>query len=337
MTKLFNLGILSLGIAFGTWSLTHIAPFGGIRSSFGMFFPGRVQVHTIKNQATPVMKIAQSVSLTPEQRLFQDVINYAMSPKAGSHDQTLADQPMAEIMQSISEYFLGNPYQENLLDKTKEEKLVITLKGFDCVLFVETVLAIARGIAIKDYSYERLVKNIENQRYWHGEMAGYCSRLHYFSSWIADNDKRGNVKDIAQDLGGIPLNKKLNFMSQHRNSYPQIANDQSSYQCLVDVENRINQLKINYIPQAKIRSIYSQLQPGDIIAVATDIKGLDVTHTGLVYRNDDGNIGFIHASPAGKVTIAYDLSRYISRVENSIGILVARPVDPRAVIPVSSK
>jgi hypothetical protein len=55
---------------------------------------------------------------------------------------------------------------------------------------------------------------------------------------------------------------------------------------------------------------------------------LDVTHTGLVYRNADGNMGLIHASPAGKVTVAYDLHRYISRGESAIGIVVARAKTP---------
>ena len=49
----------------------------------------------------------------------------------------------------------------------------------------------------------------------------------------------------------------------------------------------------------------------------------------MIYHNSDGNIGFIHASPAGKVTVAYDLERYIWNVESAIGVLVARPVDPR--------
>jgi len=55
---------------------------------------------------------------------------------------------------------------------------------------------------------------------------------------------------------------------------------------------------------------------------------LDVTHTGLVYRNADGNLGLIHASPAGEVTVAYDLHRYIRRVESAIGIVVARAKTP---------
>ncbi len=257
-----------------------------------------------------------------EDSKFKPVMEYAIN-------QNLSELPMAEIMQAIADYFIGTPYKAGLLDQSNQESLVITLDGFDCVLFVETVLAMARGIAMEDYSYLTFFNHIRNQRYWKGEMNGYCSRLHYFSEWIADNQRRGNIRELAADLGGERVNKQLFFMSQNRFKYPQIARNDANYQCIVSMEDSISKLKINYIPYYKISSVYSQLKPGDIIAVATEINGLDVTHTGLVYRNSDGNIGLIHASPAGKVTVAYDLERYIWNVESAIGILVARPVDPR--------
>ncbi len=280
-----------------------------------------IDIHLNKSgREKGINKIPQSN--IQEDPKFKPVMEYAIK-------QNLAELPMAEIMQAIADYFIGTPYKAGLLDQSDRESLVITLDGFDCVLFVETVLAMARGIAMEDYSYLTFINNIRNQRYWKGEMDGYCSRLHYFSEWIADNQRRGNVRDIGVELGGERVNKPLFFMSKNRFKYPQIARNDANYQCIVSMEDSISKLKINYIPYYKIRSIYDRLKPGDIIAVATEINGLDVTHTGLVYRNSDGNIGFIHASPAGKVTVAYDLERYIWNVESAIGILVARPVDPR--------
>jgi hypothetical protein len=67
------------------------------------------------------------------------------------------------------------------------------------------------------------------------------------------------------------------------------------------------------------------LKPGDIVAIATDLPGLDVTHTGFVYRNPDGSVGLIHAAPGSGVKISRDLQTYTERVEHAIGILVARP------------
>ena len=257
---------------------------------------------------------------------FEKVVQYAKK-------QNLPDRPIGEIVQAIADNFLGKPYAEGLLDKSGTEKLIVTLDKFDCVLFVETVLAIARGVAVQDYDYQNFVNRIEEQRYINGKMNGYCSRLHYFSEWINDNQKRQTVENITVKLGGVPMNKTLNFMSQHRSSYPQMAKDEATYQCRVGIEADLAKTTVNYIPTNRIKSIYSQLKPGDIVAVATDIKGLDVTHTGFVYRNADGNLGLIHASPAGQVTVAYDLHRYISRVESAIGIVVARAKTPTSQPP----
>ncbi|MEG4073853.1 DUF1460 domain-containing protein [Microcoleus sp. Pol14C2] len=252
---------------------------------------------------------------------FEKVVQYAKQ-------QNLHDRSIGEIVQAIADNFRGKPYAAGLLDESGEEKLIVTLNKFDCVLFVETVLAIARGIAVQDYDYQNLVNRIEEQRYLNGKMNGYCSRLHYFSEWINDNQKRQTVENITAELGGVPMNKTLNFMSQHRSSYAQMVKDEATYQCIVSQEAELAKTTVNYIPTNRIKSVYSQLKPGDIVAVATDVKGLDVTHTGLVYRNADGNLGLIHASPAGEVTVAYDLQRYIRRVESAIGIVVARAKTP---------
>ena len=263
----------------------------------------------------------ETAALPEEIARFEKVVQYAKQ-------QNLPDRPIGEIVQAIGDNFLGKPYAEGLLDQSGEEKLIVTLNKFDCVLFVETVLAIARGVAVQDYDYQNFVNRIEQQRYLNGKMNGYCSRLHYFSEWINDNQKRQNVENITAQLGGVPMNKQLNFMSQHRSSYPQMVKDEATYQCIVGVEADLAKTAVNYIPTNQIKSIYSQLRAGDIVAVATDVKGLDVTHTGFVYRNADGNLGLIHASPAGEVTVAYDLQRYINRVESAIGIVVARPKTP---------
>ncbi len=264
----------------------------------------------------------QEIPKAEDGKTFQRIMQYVSTKK-------LYQRPMGEIVQAIAEQFLGAAYKADLLDQSKEETLVITLNKFDCVLFVETVLALARGVAVQDYSSETFVNHIRDQRYRNGQMDGYCSRLHYFSDWILDNQKRGVVQNIAPELGGVPLNKTMNFMSTHRQSYPPLANSDANYQCMVETENKLNAVTVDYIPTNQISRVYNRLKPGDIVAIATNLPGLDVTHTGLVYRTREGNIGFIHASPIGQVTITRDLQRYTGKVKNAIGILVARPSDPR--------
>lgn len=268
-------------------------------------------------------QISQDIPPTEDGRIFKQIVARAKS-------QNLAAASMGKIVQQVAQEFLGAKYQAGLLDQSLQETLVISLQKFDCLLLIETVMAIANNIATENDSYQAFSAKIENQRYWNGTMNGYCSRLHYFSDWLKDNQRRGNIINITKNLGGVYTPKQLNFMTNHRRSYPVLAVSEANYQCIATVEASLQGEALNYIPTAKIKEIYQQLQPGDIIGVATSIPGLDVTHTGFVYRQDNGQVGLLHASPAGKVVIAQDLQTYISKVDKAIGIIVARPSKPAA-------
>ncbi|WP_421657048.1 N-acetylmuramoyl-L-alanine amidase-like domain-containing protein [Leptothermofonsia sp. ETS-13] len=286
------------------------------------------EVSTVLSLLAPGKEEASPYAANPfnekDSSQFEQIMQNARS-------RSLHNRPMGEIVQALAQQLLGSPYEANLLDRSSKETLVVSLTRFDCVLFVETVLALARGIAIQDYSYPTFAHHLQNHRYRDGRLDGYCSRLHYFSEWIADNQRRGNVLNIAAEIGGVPFPKTLNFMSTHRSSYPRLVND-ATYRCVQQMESSLNPLTLYYIPQSQIRQYYAQLQPGDIVAIATDIPGLDVTHTGLVYRNEDGSLGLIHAAPNSGVKVSHDLQHYVSNVESRIGILVARPTDPRSPI-----
>ena len=167
----------------------------------------------------------------------------------------------------------------------------------------------ARGIQGQDYSYSAFADNLLDLRYRGRTLNGYCSRLHYFSEWIADNEARGNVVNITESLGGQRLEKKLNFMSEHRESYRQIAKNDSLFAGILEMEKRLEGLSLFYIEQSQIREVYPQLQSGDILALATDIGGLDVAHTGLTYKFEDGRIGLLHASTLHGVVVFLRSSR----------------------------
>ncbi len=267
--------------------------------------------------------VAQTSAQTVETRhQFDAVITYA-------RDARLHERPLGEIVQAVGLQFAGLPYETGLLDRPAEETLVVNLSGFDCVLFVETALALARGIAVEDYSYETFTGNLLSQRYRDGALQGYCSRLHYFSAWIADNEARGIVKNVTRDLGGIRLDKRLRFMSKHRASYPRLAANDSLFAGIAAMETRLDSLTLYYVPQDRIRGVYAILRAGDIVATATSIEGLDVSHTGLVYAGPDGSRGFLHASTSGGVKVSPDLQAYIENNKIQIGIVVARPLDSR--------
>jgi hypothetical protein len=261
-------------------------------------------------------------SIVLERERFSGIMQTAIA-------HSFSQRPVGNIVQAIAHQLLGSSYQPNLLDRSYQESLIVSLSQFDCVLFVETVLAIARGVAVQDYSYKAFTNHLQNQRYRDGKLNGYCSRLHYFSEWIANNQQRGNVLNLTLELGGVSRRKPLSFMSDHRSSYPRLVKDNATYRCIQQIEAKLDPFTLSYIPTERIHQIYSRLRPGDIVAIATDIPGLDVTHTGLVYRSGNGAIGLIHAAPNSGVKISPDLQAYVSRVDNAIGILVARSTDPR--------
>ncbi len=242
--------------------------------------------------------------------------------------QGIASKPYGEIVQWVGEQLRGRPYVAGMLDAPPRETLLADLTRFDCVLFVENVLAIAHTIALEDTTPDAYLAQIARMRYRGGDMAGYCSRLHYFSDWIADNDARGVVHDVTAEAGGVPFDKRIDFMSTHRASYPHLRDD-ATYACATAAEGRLAGVQLIYIPKANIRAAYAQMQPGDVVAMATSIGGLDVTHTGFIHVGG-GRTGFMHASSASnEVKISPDLSTYVRDIRNQVGIIIARPVDPR--------
>lgn len=264
----------------------------------------------------PASDVAPSDSATYQ--AFEDVMAYAQ-------ENDLAARPLGEIAQQIGVQLLGRPYLAGMLDEAEQEALVVDLMGFDCVTYVENVVALAQAVEAGDPSYAAYVENLEDLRYRGGTLDGYCSRLHYFSDWMLDNARRGNVEIVSRNFGE-PFDKTIDFMSNHRDAYPKLAENDSLFACIQQVEAGLEDHGIFYVPQDQIRSVYDQLRAGDIIATATGIDGLDVTHTGFVYKHADGRTGFLHASLSGEVKISDDLADYVNGVKAQTGIIVARPL-----------
>jgi hypothetical protein len=115
-------------------------------------------------------------------------------------------------------------------------------------------------------------------------------------------------------------------MSTHTKSYKQLA-DKTNLDNILTAEEAINSRNLYYIPKNDIHKVYDLLHNGDIIATTTKIEGLDVTHTGYVYKGDDGGTYFMHASSIKKQVIISpeQLEDYIALDSKKTGIMVARP------------
>ncbi len=236
----------------------------------------------------------------------------------------------------VGELAIGTPYVPNALeayikaggDPKALEPLIVSLTEFDCVTLVESCLAVARASDDgKRPTWDRFAREVERMRYRGGKRAGYTSRLHYFSEWISDGEKRGLVRNLGHELGGANDTRPLRFMTEHRSSYPALADD-AVFAKIGEMEKSLDGNPRWVIATDRIPEVQDRIQTGDVLAFATAIPGIDVTHAAFAYRGNDGVLRVLHAPlSGGAVEITRTtLPEYVARIRRSTGILVARPL-----------
>jgi hypothetical protein len=236
----------------------------------------------------------------------------------------------------VGELAAGTPYQPGTLEAylraggspRGQEPLTLSLTHFDCVTLVESCLAVARVAGGQDVpTWRRFGREIERMRYRGGQRRAYTSRLHYFSEWIADGASRGLVRDLGAELGGLEDRRPLRFMTRHRASYPAFA-DEDVYREIRAIERRLDGRPRHVIPTDRIPAVADRIESGDVLAFATAIPGLDVTHAAFAYRDAAGILRVLHAPLSGGVVAITraTLPEYVAAIRRATGILVARPL-----------
>lgn len=240
--------------------------------------------------------------------------------------KNIGTSSLGDTITAIGTSFLDIPYVEKTLEVGDTETLVVNFSGLDCTTFVENVMAFALMAKNQQDDFANFTEHLKTIRYRNGDLNGYPSRLHYFTEWIRNNQKKGLVKDITAEIGGVALEKSIDFMGTHRNLYPFLANEEN-FRAMQEVERKLAEEKLCYLPKEEIRNKEHLIQSGDIIALATSIKGLDVTHTGIAIHQPDGRLHLLHASSKnGEVEISEEpLVDYLKDIKSNIGIIVARP------------
>lgn len=273
-------------------------------------------------QATP-QDAPVVVSDTPEDSLiFERTVAWVRE----SRSDTL---PIGELIAAIGQRFVGAPYTPGLLEVPETEQLVVNLREFDCVTYVEHMLSMARAIAAGEPTYGRFKVELRRIRYRDGELTGYPSRLHYFSEWISNNDDKGVVENITQALGGVRDTTGIDFMSRHTESYRQLA-DSVNLQAIREKEAELSSFPRYMIPENRIADVADQIRNGDVIAATSTVPGLDIAHTGLALWVD-GRLHLMHAPLVGSMVEISEvpLAERIQRIEAQDGIMVARPQPPQ--------
>ncbi len=254
----------------------------------------------------------------------------------GREMTTVCGRTVPETAVSVGRSFLGRPYVSHTLEEKGAEQLVVNWHEFDCTTFVETISALS--LAWHDLPDNRNAdrKNIDQLeglfkkyltkvRYRNGHIDGYASRLHYFSEWLRDNERKGLLQDVTPLLAGnVTVSKSLSYMTAKTFRYPAM-NDPAVYRQIAHIENTLSQEPFAFVPKKNLRKAEANLRDGDVVMLTASRPGLDMRHCGFAVWQR-GRVHLLHASSDyGRVVItSQPLTEYVAARKTLSGIRVAR-------------
>jgi hypothetical protein len=211
-----------------------------------------------------------------------------------------AEPDLEKRMGRISEKLLGRPYRDAPLDSRGAlEALRINLEAFDCVTFIEAVLALSLSS-----NTSRFLDMLRGIRYQDG-IVGWASRNHYMTDWVRNNIAGGFMTDLTLGPGTVERTVILDVVDG-------LQPKPSTFR---------------YFPRERVELFGGWLRTGDLAFFASTKPGLDVFHTGIVVVRDNA-VGLRHASRSAGSVIDQDLSVFIAE-NQMLGFFVARPCQLR--------
>ncbi len=246
-----------------------------------------------------------------DKQIFEEKIEYLLPYKNSS---------MPTLVTEVALSFLGTPYTAGTLEQIPET-LTINLHETDCILFVESCIAMA--LTIKQSTnpeFEEYCTQVRKMRYRDGIVEGYESRIHYTSEWLIQNEKNNILVELSSRYGER-FDQHFSYMSTHPQSYKQLRDSDDMVRRIALIEERLNSsAPFYYISNKKLRSIENEILSGDIIGFISNVEGLDIAHVAIAYH-DKGELHFIHASFKEK-KVVIEKKKLVDYASN--GIRVAR-------------
>ena len=229
---------------------------------------------------------------------------------------------------------LDIPYVGNTLEIGDKEQLVINIHELDCITFLENVITLSLCDKQEKRTFEDFCKNLIKIRYRDGKIGDYTSRLHYFSWWAEDKVKMGIIKDVLSENDTLSKENifDINFMSNHPDYYKHLKNNPDFVSIIKQYEEEINEKKYRYIPKENLSTeknpLLKIIHDGDIVAMVTNIRGLDICHVGIIFWENE-NMHLLHASSLKKRVLISEESLYEYEMNQPkhLGIRVFRLVD----------
>lgn len=208
-------------------------------------------------------------------------------------------------VEALSANLVGSPYEAHGLVGSAETPEVFTasLEGFDCVTYVETVLALARASAPGEF-----VEELRRIRYDGGNVE-WARRNHYMTDWVRRNARAGLVRPVAAGALATRKEKVLDAL-------PGLPPRKARFDC---------------VPKARFPALEPRLKNGDIVLFASTKAGLDVFHCGLLVRKE-GSWKLRHASRSAGRVVEGDLAPFL-RANRMAGLIVVRPLEVAVCAP----
>ncbi len=201
----------------------------------------------------------------------------------------------------LSQSLLGQSYRSDSLVGSADTAEVFKawLDGFDCVTYIETILALSRASGVDTFA--RWLRTIRYER----GLVQWQRRNHYIALWIRNNLSNKIVKVVA--IPDIPILIKERVL----NVIPGLAPQRVRLECT---------------PKRSVPRLAPHLQTGDLIFFVSTRKNLDVFHAGIVVR-DGKRVLMRHASRSQGAVVEQELTCFL-KTNRMTGVIVTRPQEP---------
>jgi hypothetical protein len=183
----------------------------------------------------------------------------------------------------------------------RPEKFVVRDDVFDCVTYVETVLAAA--IARKPDEFDDVLRKLR----YHNGVVEWRERNHYFFDWCQHNVDNGLCRWLAMD-GTVAIHKNCDSQK--------------------GLSTRHFDMRV--IPRAVLLANKAMLQTGDVIGFVSRRTDLDYFHAGLIAFSPKGELLLRHAAESERRVLDESMARFLKRWHVRY-VSVLRPLEPPAV------
>lgn len=208
------------------------------------------------------------------------------------------ERSISSRIETLSRDFIGYPYKPFPLIGSADtpEVFAASLDGFDCVTYIETILALACAATVDGF-----ITWLRKIRYERGRI-GWKTRNHYMTGWIRNNLRDGTIRRIAAT------------------SVPTVSRER-----VLDVVPglRVRRTIVKCIPKNAVPRLGRSLCTGDLIFFASTRKNLDFFHAGIIVR-DGEQIRMRHASRSKGGVVEQELGDFL-KANRIAGVVVVRP------------